>query len=89
MRIADLKLDKFMAAVKGIDAALSDPEHCDQFLGTASSDTPIIEGLLEQIAVFEAFSDSKQKKACLAAAHRDLVILLAFRHIERMEDTKA
>lgn len=85
MRIACLTIDEFMAAIKSVNAALSDPERYDQLLGTASSDTPIIEELLEQIALIEAFPDSKQKEVGLTAAHRDLTILLALRHIEKTE----
>ena len=51
MRMANLKLDKFMAAVKGVNAALSDQNRYEEFLNDASTDTPIIRGILEQLAI--------------------------------------
>ena len=86
MRVANLKLDEFMVAVKDINAALSDQNRYEEFLNEASSDTPIIAGLLEQLAILEVFPDSTKKRVGRAAAHRDLVVLLALRHLEKAED---
>ena len=85
MRMASLTLDEFMVAVKGVNATLSSEEHYAALLNEASSDTPVIDELLEQLAILEAFPESKQKSIGLTAAHRDLVILLALRHVEKAE----
>jgi len=89
MRIADLTLEKFLMAVAGVNAALSDPEYCDQFLGAASSDTPIIEALLGLIAVIEGSSEDRDKSSRLVEARQNLIVLLALRNIEKTKGITA
>ena len=89
MKMVSLNLDAFMASVKSVNAAISDQERYTEFLNEASSDTPIIAVPLEQLAVLESLPERKQKKTGLVAAHRDLVVLLALRHLEKAEDDAA
>jgi len=82
MQIRDLKLADYMVAVKSVNSALADENRYARLLSEASTDTPIIDGLLRELALLEAAPDSEKKKVGLAAAQRDLVVLLALRSLK-------
>jgi hypothetical protein len=89
MRMADLKLDEFAVAVKGVIAAMSSRAGYAELVARAAVDTPIIGELMEMLSYYGAFPDGKMDKGDCGAIQRDMVVLLALRHLEQAETVAA
>ena len=83
MEIASITIEEYMGVIKQINATLADGKRFEAFLNSATKEMPLIGDILEQIALLNSFPESSQKEKGLTAAHRDLVVLLALRQLEK------
>jgi len=84
MKIAELKLGVLMDHVMQVYESIGKMEGCSRLLNEAADDTPIIRELMAELAILHNSDESDPAvERGLAAAHRDLVLLLALRAIEQ------
>ena len=85
MKLKELDLDTLMNAIIKVNKLMADEEACNELLDTAKKDTPIIDQLMAEMNKLFKHTDGPQKAKGVAAAERDLTILLALREIEKTE----
>lgn len=83
MRLAELDLDTFMNAIVEVNRLMEDETKCNILLDDAKKDTPIIDQLLAEMNKLFKHEEEPQKEKGVAAAERDLTVLLALREIEK------
>ena len=81
MNLKELELDTFMNAIITVNNQMAD-ETYEEFLDSASKDTPIIAELLAEMNKLYQYEDGPQKEKGISMAQRDLTVLLALREIE-------
>jgi len=86
MKLSRLNVNVFFSCVNTVCQKLDDPEARSDLLEKARSDTPIIEGLIQRVALLHAMKNhGKSHPEAILMAHRDLVVFLALREMERRE----
>lgn len=82
MCLAELSPERFFRAVAEVNRTIADEDRYSGLLKEASNDTPIIETILRELAVLMRSEPSPIVEKGIAAAERDLTVLLALRAIE-------
>jgi hypothetical protein len=85
MKLAELDLDTFVRAVIKVNGLMDNQATCSELLDAAALDTPIIGELMTEMNKLYQCADGPKKKKGVAAAQRDLTVLLALREIESAE----
>jgi hypothetical protein len=85
MKLEELDLDTFMNAIIKVNKLMADEKACNSLLDAARKDTPIIDELMAEMNKLLKHKDGPQKEKGVAAAERDLTVLLALREIEKGE----
>ena len=85
MKLVQLDLDMFMNAIVKVNRLMEDEKTCNGLLDEAKGDTPIIDQLMAKMNKLFQYEEGPQKEKGVAAAQRDLTVLLALREIEKAE----
>jgi len=85
MKLSELDLETLMNAIIKVNRLMEDEDTCNHLLDAAKSDTPIIDQLMTEINNLYSHEDNIQAEKGIAAAQRDLTILLALREIEQCD----
>ena len=89
MNVSDLNLEGLLEHVSRVQARLSRSSTLRSLLDRARADTPIIDELLDQIALMLKDKSLRHRKKVIGLAERDLLVLLALRELEREQHDKA
>ena len=87
MKLANLKIEDYIDSIKKVNAILNDETKFGPFLDEAIAEMPIIDDIMEQIAILEKYPESSLKEKAYSAAQRDLTVLLALQNLEKNQST--
>lgn len=83
VNVSPLDFDSFLRSVKAINAKLADEKAHDALLAEARADSPCIAGVLQELSLLHEMPPSAEVQKGITLAHRDLVVLLALRAVEK------
>lgn len=82
MNLTEMNTDVFFSCLAKVHSQLEEPGGYNKLMNEARQDTPIIEGLLRQLAMVLQIEQGSQSTV-RALAHRDVELFLALREMER------
>jgi hypothetical protein len=85
MDLRKLTLENLMSHMKDIEQKLDDSSQAETLLNAARSDLPIVDDLLDAMAMLIERGKSPPGSIGMERAKRDLLVILAIREIEQEE----